>query len=140
MLAFSDLFLEYVPGYNKFRAVSMTLVIAELTIPLLGMLAVREIFDGDMEKMLKFRNVQVAAIITAGIALLFALIPGTLLSFTGMNDATYQQQYPDWFMQAIRDDRLRMVLSLHEKLVDNLVGRFYRHHLAFVCSLAFVGP
>ena len=40
----TDFFLTYVPGYNKFRAVSMTLVIAELTMPILGILALRELF------------------------------------------------------------------------------------------------
>ena len=40
----TDLFLDYFPGYNKFRAVSMILVIAELTIPLLGFYALNKFF------------------------------------------------------------------------------------------------
>ncbi len=45
-MPFTNLFLDYFPGYNKFRAVTMTLVIAEFCIPLLGILAVRDILDG----------------------------------------------------------------------------------------------
>lgn len=42
-MGFTDFFLDYVPGYNKFRAVSMTLVIAEVCMPLLAFLALAEI-------------------------------------------------------------------------------------------------
>lgn len=45
LMPLTEFFLRYVPGYNKFRAVSMTLVIANLTIPLLAILALKEIFD-----------------------------------------------------------------------------------------------
>ena len=44
-MAFSNFFLNHVPGYNKFRAVSMTLVIAELCVPLLAFLAIKEIIS-----------------------------------------------------------------------------------------------
>ncbi len=44
-MPFTEFFLHYVPGYNKFRSVSMTLVIAELTMPLLAILALKKLFD-----------------------------------------------------------------------------------------------
>ncbi|PKP27828.1 MAG: hypothetical protein CVU06_00885 [Bacteroidetes bacterium HGW-Bacteroidetes-22] len=77
----SDFFLDYVPGYNKFRAVSMTLVMAELCIPILAFLALSQIANGktifkDLRKPLF-----IALGITAGIALLFALIPTAFFDF-----------------------------------------------------------
>jgi hypothetical protein len=103
----TDFFLNYLPGYNKFRAVSMILVIAEFTIPLLGILALKELSDRKQDQKKLFRGLQIAFGITAGIALIFAVIPGMFLDFSGSGDRFMQQQYqiPDWLMQAIREDR-----------------------------------
>ena len=43
MMWFTDFFIDYIPGYNKFRAVTMTLVMAELAMPLLAFLALNEV-------------------------------------------------------------------------------------------------
>ncbi len=84
----TDFFLDYFPGYNKFRAVSMTLVIAEFTIPLLAIIALDKILsDPDrFKKKISVANYQVnpfylAFGITAGIALLFALFPSLFFKF-----------------------------------------------------------
>jgi len=107
----TDFFMDFVPGYNKFRAVSMTLVIAEFTMPLLAILALKELFDPGQNKKKLFRSIQIALGISAGLALLFILIPGLFLSFTGPNDPLIQESYkfPDWLMQAVRDERARLV-------------------------------
>ncbi|MBK9358348.1 MAG: YfhO family protein [Bacteroidales bacterium] len=77
----TDFFLHYIPGYNKFRAVSMILVIAELTIPLLGILALNEIFREPRILKEKQKYFYISIGITAGIALIFYLIPQTFFSF-----------------------------------------------------------
>ena len=46
----SNLFIDFFPGYNKFRAVTMILIIAEFCIPLLGILALRDIFNGTVTR------------------------------------------------------------------------------------------
>jgi len=102
---FTDLFLNYFPGYNKFRAVTMTLIIAELTMPLLGFLAIKVVFDemsttGKLNKALYY-----AFGIAGGLTLIFAVVPDMFLNFTSPNDASYAKSFPDWQMQAIRDDR-----------------------------------
>lgn len=84
----TDFFLDYVPVYNKFRAVSMTLVIAELTIPLLAFIALNQILT-DPSNIKKKVNIfqfrinplYLSFIITAGISLLFALLPNTFFNF-----------------------------------------------------------
>jgi hypothetical protein len=110
-MALTDFFFRYVPGYNKFRAVTMILVIAEFAMPLLGMLALKEFFDSKQDPKKLMKKLFIAAGITAGIALIFAIIPGMFLDFTGQFDATKAKQYgfPDWLMQGIRDDRASLL-------------------------------
>ena len=110
-MAFTDFFMEYIPGYNKFRGVSMSLVIAEFAMPLLALLALKILFDQQVEQKKLFRSLKIATGIAGGLTLLFILLPGLFLSFSGPNDATIQQQFqfPDWMMQAIRDERARLV-------------------------------
>lgn len=77
----TDFFLDYVPGYNKFRAVSMTLIIAELTIPLLALLALKEIINRP-QIIRENINVFIAAFaFTGGIALAFYIAPGVFFNF-----------------------------------------------------------
>jgi len=106
-MAFTEFFFKYVPGYNKFRSVTMILVIAEFAMPLLGMLALKEFFDPGKDRKKVMKQLFIAAGITGGIALIFALIPGMFLDFVGQNDAYQAKQLglPDWLMQGIREDR-----------------------------------
>jgi Bacterial membrane protein YfhO len=112
-MAFTDFFLNYIPGYNKFRAVTMALVIAEVAMPLLGILALKEIFDNLNDQKRLFKALKMALIVVGGITLLFAIVPGMFLDFIGPKDKLIQDQYkfPDWLMQAIRDERLSLVMS-----------------------------
>ena len=111
LMPVTDFFLTWFPGYNKFRAVTMILVIAEFSMPLLGILAIKEICDKHRDRKKLFRGVQIAFIITAGITLFFALLPGALLDFAGTRDKYFQQQYqlPEWLMQSILDERMRLL-------------------------------
>ena len=81
MMWFTDLMLDYLPGYNKFRAVSMTLVIAEFTMPLLAFMAVKKLFDDPGILKSRRRAFPAALLLTGGIALIFAVIPGTFFDF-----------------------------------------------------------
>ena len=76
----TDFFIDYVPMYSKFRTVASILVIAEFTIPLLAMLALKRIVD---EPDLLTRNIKwfyASFALTGGIALLFALMPTVFFS------------------------------------------------------------
>ena len=72
---FTNLFIDYMPMYSKFRTVSSILVIAEFTIPLLAMLALKKIIeDPDILKK-KMKYVYISFGLTGGISLIFALFP-----------------------------------------------------------------
>ncbi len=127
-MGFTNFFLDYIPGYDKFRAVSMTLVIAEITMPLLGFLGLAELMkdpDGFQKNIKKF---YIALGITAGICLLFYLAPKTFFSFLsqgeaeqfaamskGKDGAVYSQfasQLEDVRVAIFRKDALRSLLFI----------------------------
>ena len=76
-MGFTDFFLDYVPMYAKFRTVASILVIAEFTIPLLAMMALKKLFD-EPEGFGKYsKPIYISFGVTAGFCLLFALMPTT---------------------------------------------------------------
>ena len=74
-MGLTDLFIDYVPMYAKFRTVASILVIAEFTIPLLAMLALKKVVDEPQLLTTHVRYVYVAFALTGGVALLFAVMP-----------------------------------------------------------------
>jgi len=103
----TNIFLNYFPGYNKFRAVTMILVIAEFCIPLLGVLALRDIFNGAVSKKDTLKGLKIAFGITGGLTLLFVLLPGLAGSFT----SPAEQQMPGWLTSALISDRKELLRS-----------------------------
>ena len=77
-MPFTDFFLDYVPMYDKFRAVSSILVIAEFTIPLLAVMALAEILRRPAVLREKARQVWLCFALTGGLSLLFAVAPRLL--------------------------------------------------------------
>jgi hypothetical protein len=105
----TNLFLDYFPGYNKFRAVTMTLVIAEFCIPLLGILALRNIFSGTTSRKDILMGIKIAFGITGGLALIFILFPGLSGSFIAPTEQ--QGQIPEWLSSALIYDRKALLRS-----------------------------
>ena len=79
-MGFTDFFIDYVPMYNKFRAVSSILVIAEFTIPLLAMLALKEVVSTPKLLQERRKDFLISFALTGGLALLFALVPKVFFS------------------------------------------------------------
>ena len=107
----TELFYNWFPMYSKFRSVSSILVIAEVVMPLLGFMAVRRIMEGGIERKELNRSIYIAAGITGGLCLLFALFGGSFLSFISSNDASLQEQLPDWAFSAIVQERVSILRS-----------------------------
>ncbi|MDR2853737.1 MAG: hypothetical protein LBV31_00330, partial [Prevotellaceae bacterium] len=81
----TDIFIDYVPMYNKFRTVSMTLVATGFGVALLAILALKQVFD-EKDKSVLLKPIYIAAGITGGICLLFAVIPSLAGNFVAPND------------------------------------------------------
>ncbi len=91
-MGFTDFFLDYVPGYNKFRAVSMTLVIAEVCMPLLAFLALAEIFKNPETLRQNMKYLYISFGLTGGICLLFYVMPQAFFSFLSQAEALQFKQ------------------------------------------------
>lgn len=74
----TDFFIDYVPLYNKFRAVSSILVIAEFTIPLLAIFALKRLLEEPEILKQEKKPLGISLLLTAGIALLLAVAPGSI--------------------------------------------------------------
>ncbi|WP_066217951.1 YfhO family protein [Formosa haliotis] len=101
----TDFFIDYVPMYNKFRAVSSIQVILELCIPVLGVFALVELFKPTADNAAKLKALKYSIGITAGLAILILLGKSTMFDFVGGNDGYYAQNYGHEFIDAIRADR-----------------------------------
>ncbi|UAB75240.1 YfhO family protein [Mesoflavibacter sp. SCSIO 43206] len=101
----TDFFINFVPLYNKFRAVSSIQVILELCIPILAIIAIKKLFDNTSDEE-KLNALKKTTMITAGFAVLILL--GKLFGvfdFVGGNDGYYRQNYGQEFVDALREDR-----------------------------------
>ena len=74
-MGLTDFFIDYIPMYSKFRAVSSILVIAEFTIPLLAMLALKEVMERPALFAEQKKAFYISFGLTGGLSLLFALFP-----------------------------------------------------------------
>ncbi len=100
----TDFFIDYVPLYNKFRAVSSIQVIAELCIPLLGIVGLKELLSSDVSKDLKIKALKWSTIIVGGLALLFTVGGTGLFSFETPIDVQIDEQISG-FLDAVVADR-----------------------------------
>jgi len=101
----TDLFIDYIPLYNKFRAVSSIQVVLEICIPVLGIFALVRLFNDFEKKEVKLKALKYATAITAGIALIFLLFKSSLFDFSGIRDGQYLQAYGQSFIDALKEDR-----------------------------------
>ena len=105
LLFLTEFFFNYAPLYNKFRTVSMILVILQITIPILAIITIDKVIKGDYEKAKVKRGITIALAITAGFCLIFALIPTLAGSFVSAYDSMLQ----DFMRGPIVDDRISLL-------------------------------
>ncbi|MDX9727671.1 MAG: YfhO family protein [Bacteroidales bacterium] len=108
LMPLTSLFIDFFPGYDKFRAVSMILVMAGVLVPLLGVLALKEISEGTVNREKAARSVILAALITGGLAFIFLLIPGLAGSFLRPDESSLPESAA-WIKEAMAADRKAML-------------------------------
>lgn len=136
--ALTGLFYDYVPLYNKFRAVSSILIIVELCVPLLAILAVKKIIEepGVLKSKisissLKLNVLVVPVALTGGLALLLYLIPNLGLDFMSKIEQGYFQQIGDANPNAIG-----LITQIQNDLVDARIDIFRADVLRTILFIA----
>ena len=101
-MGFTDFFIDYVPMYAKFRTVASILVIAEFTIPLLAMLALKKLLDEPEQMKPRMKYVGISFVLTGGIAMLFSLMPSMFFdSFISSGEMRAIQTLPTEYIQPL---------------------------------------
>ncbi len=113
LMPLTDFFIDYVPMYNKFRAVSSILVVAEFCIPLLAALAVKEIVAKPEGLKHNMRALYISLGLTGGIALLFALFPKVFFhSFVSSSEMQALQSLPPEHIRPILANLTEMRVAI----------------------------
>ena len=106
-MAFTKFFYDCVPFYNKFRTVSMAIILLQVTLPVLGFLALDRILKGEVKYEDFKKKGLIAYAVAGGFCLLFVLLPGMAGSFTGSVDSGQQ----DILVKALQADRVQLLRS-----------------------------
>jgi len=106
----TNFFIDYVPLYNKFRAVSSIQVIVELAVPLLAIITLNQFLQNKNDKTNQLKYLKYTFYVVGGLTLLFTLLGGSLFSFESLRDTGIEQQLPG-FRDAIIADRKSLMFN-----------------------------
>ncbi|MGY6650451.1 YfhO family protein [Wenyingzhuangia sp. IMCC45574] len=140
----TNFFIDYIPLYNKFRAITSIQVIAELCIPLLGMLALKELLSKEVTKETKLQALKLGGGITLVLLVLFVFVGGMSYSFIGGNDAYWDSQI-EGFSGALQADRSNMLYAdgtrslLYILIVGGVVWALINEKLKKEYGIAIIG-
>ena len=112
---FTKLWFDYVPMYNKFRTVSMALIVLQVALPMLGFLALDRVMKNKIEKTRLFKAGGIALAVTAGFCLISIVFPGIAGSFSNASDMSmlegWPAEYQREFAHAIAADRQGLMIA-----------------------------
>lgn len=107
----TEFFIDYVPMYNKFRAVSSIQVIIELILPILAVVGLHKFFSSSLDEKKRKESLLWSVGIVGGITLLFILFKSTLFNFASPYDSYFRDEMGLPFLDAIREDRMALFTS-----------------------------
>ena len=108
-MGLTDFFIDYMPMYAKFRTVASILVIAEFTIPLLAMLALKEFLEEPEQIKPRMKYVGISFLLTGGVALLFSLMPSAFFdSFISSGELRALQSLPAEHVTPLTNNLIEM--------------------------------
>ncbi|MDG1398399.1 MAG: YfhO family protein, partial [Polaribacter sp.] len=112
----TNFFIDYIPLYNKFRAVSSVQVIAELCVPILGVLALKEFFSSELSVEKKRKSLEKAVIVFGGLVLFGFIFAHIFSTFEGIRDANYND-LPGLLDAVIADRKSMLFMDTIRSLV-----------------------
>ena len=111
LMPITKFFFNFFPLYSKFRVPSSILVVAEIAMPLLGFMAIRDIMLGKADRAKATRGIYISAGITAGICLIMIIFGRMIFSFTGAADTDLESALPGFVYDAIIAERKSLLAS-----------------------------
>ena len=129
----TDFFIDFVPMYNKFRAVSSILVIAEFTIPLLAVMALKEVIDRPSLLKEQAKACYISLGLTGGLSFLFAVAPHVFFSsyFSSMELNALQSAFP-------QDQLAPLLLNLEEIRTAIFTSDAWRSFIIIIIGVALL--
>lgn len=106
----TDFFIDYVPMYDKFRAVSSIQVILELCFPVLAVMGIQSFFKIKDEPKLQQKALIQTGVFGLGIIVIL-VIAKSFFHFTGSNDSYYSESYGPGFVDALKEDRMSLYFA-----------------------------
>ncbi|SDG75713.1 YfhO family protein [Psychroflexus sediminis] len=104
-------FVDYIPFYDKFRAVSSIQVIIEFCLPVLGVLGLSKLVSHQATNSEKWEALKKTTLILGGLSVLFLLFKSVLFDFSSDNDGMFLKQYGAKFVRALKEDRKSMFIA-----------------------------
>jgi hypothetical protein len=140
--ALTDFFIDYVPMYNKFRAVSSIQVILELCFPVLAIMGLQSFFKLDKE--MQWNALWRAGAVALGLVVILFLSKN-MFSFSGVNDGYYRESYGPGFVDALKGDRMSLYSAdllrsgFFILLVAGVLWLFIKNKIAQNTAIILVG-
>ncbi|MDT0685625.1 YfhO family protein [Autumnicola psychrophila] len=107
----TEFFINYVPLYNKFRAVTSIQVIIELCVPVLAVFGLYKVFNNFDKEEAKLNALKWATVITGGLSVVFLLFKSVFFDFSGAGDSMLIEQLGIDFVRALKEDRIAIFTS-----------------------------
>lgn len=107
----TEFFIDYVPMYNKFRAVSSIQVIIELILPILAVVGLHQFFSKFEKVEERKKALLYSTGIVGGLTLIFILFKSSLFDFASPYDSYFRDEMGLPFLEAIREDRMSLFTS-----------------------------
>lgn len=102
----TEFFIDYIPLYDKFRAVSSIQVIIELILPILAIVGLHQFFNNFVKDEEKKKALLYATGIVGGLTLIFLMFKSALFDFVGPYDYAIREQLGNRLVEAIKEDRM----------------------------------
>lgn len=138
----TDFFIDTIPLYNKFRAVSSIQVILELCFPVLAIMGLQSFFT--LEKEEQKKGLLQTGVLSFGIIVILFLAKG-MFSFSGGSDSYFLENYGPGFVDALKSDRKSMFSAdllrsgFFVLLVSGVLWFFIKNKLAQNTAIIVIG-
>jgi len=105
----TEFFIDYVPLYDKFRAVSSIQVIIELVVPIIAIVGLQQWFNAFQREEEKKKALFWSVGIVGGISIVFLLFKSTFFDFSSPYDSMIREQLGTPIVDALREDRMNLL-------------------------------